>query len=140
MEQQAAIWARTIGEADRRRVELEGKIQGRIEDAVATGLEKTLQAHGQRLADLEKKTALRFAGLVDKLGEFSKVAEQLGKQAEALARLQEGEKHLVRLQQTMQQNLEALAGAGSFDQAVQSLTAAIHLLTAHSGRRPGAAA
>jgi hypothetical protein len=36
-----------------------------------------------------------------------------------------------------------VADAGAFQQAVHSLTAAIHLLTAHSGsltRRPGAAA
>jgi len=69
-----------------------------------------------------------------------------------LGRLTEGEKHLTQLQAALNQNLAALAGAGAFEQAVHSLTAAIHLLTARvtpgaaatagprPGARPGAAA
>jgi hypothetical protein len=40
----------------------------------------------------------------------------------------------------MHQNLQALAASGAFDQAVHSLTAAIHLLTARAGAAalPGA--
>ena len=55
-------------------------------------------------------------------------------QAQVLGRLQEGEKQLIRLQEALNQNLTALAGAGSFEQAVQSLTAAVHLLTARAVR------
>ena len=63
-------------------------------------------------------------------------------QTEALVHLQEGETQLVRLQERLQQNLETLADAGTFQQAVHSLTAAIHLMTSQVGtqRRPGAAA
>jgi hypothetical protein len=71
-------------------------------------------------------------------------------QTEALNRLAENGSQLAKLQQLLQQNLGALAGAGSFDQAVSSLTAAIHLLTARAGNpalaiargtnRPGEAA
>jgi len=50
-----------------------------------------------------------------------------------LTRVQEGEKQLIRLQEVLSQNLAALAGAGAFEQAVNSLTAAIHLLTARAG-------
>src|SRR5205085_2405726 len=57
------------------------------------------------------------------------VAETLSRQADALANLQEGESQLVRLQESLHQNLTALTGAGTFEQAVQSLTAATHLLT-----------
>jgi hypothetical protein len=52
-----------------------------------------------------------------------------------LTKLQEGEGQLVRMQELLQQNLSALSSSGSFEQAVLSLTAAIHLMTT---RIPGA--
>ena len=58
-----------------------------------------------------------------------RVAEGVSAQAGALANLQNNEKHLLQLQAALHQNLNALAGAGAFEQAVHSLTAAIHLLT-----------
>jgi len=64
---------------------------------------------------------------------LAQVTERLSAQAETLARIQEGESQLIRLQESLQQNLATLAGTGSFEQAVQSLTAAIHLLTARTG-------
>jgi hypothetical protein len=70
---------------------------------------------------------------------LARVGEGVGAQAAVLARLQEGERALVQLQTAMHQNLQALAGSGSFDQAVHSLTAAIHLLTARAGALPEAA-
>jgi soluble cytochrome b562 len=82
-------------------------------------------------------------GIVDRLGTMaavireqqevtSKVAESLAAQAEAMARLQEGEKQLIQLQETMNRNLQTLAGAGAFEEAVHSLAAAVHLLTARA--------
>ena len=53
--------------------------------------------------------------------------------------MQEGEWGLAHLQGLLQQNLAALAGAGSFEQAVHTLTAAIHLLTARAAARAGEA-
>ena len=66
-----------------------------------------------------------------------------------LGQLQADEKQLVQMQELLNRNLDVLAGAGTFEQAVHSLTAAIHLMTLHAGnkhsdhlplRRPGAAA
>ena len=68
--------------------------------------------------------------LVDGIG---MVAENLSRQADAMGRLHDGETQLIRLQESLQQNLAALAGAGAFEEAVQSLTAAIHLLTTRVG-------
>ena len=68
------------------------------------------------------------------------MTERLTLQAQMLVQLQSGEAQLVRLQETLQQNLASLAGTGAFEQAVQSLTAAIHLLTARVGATPAPAA
>ena len=65
----------------------------------------------------------------DQQAALSRVADGVVAQASGLMRLQENEKHLLQLQAVLQQNLNALAGAGAFEQAVHSLSAAIHLLT-----------
>jgi len=61
------------------------------------------------------------------------VAEAVLGQAAVLAKLQEGETNLVHLQAVLHQNLAAIAGATDFEQAVHSLTAAVHMLTARAG-------
>jgi hypothetical protein len=61
------------------------------------------------------------------------VAERIGEQVEAMNRLQEGEGHLLRLHEALNQNLAAVTAAGTFEQALHSLTAAVHLLTARAG-------
>ena len=52
--------------------------------------------------------------------------------AATLAQLQENEGQLLRVQQLLQQNLAGLAAAGSFEEAIHSLNAAVHLLTARA--------
>ena len=64
-----------------------------------------------------------------------RVAESVAAQAAALGRLQQGENNCSSTcRRCLHQNLAALAGAGTFEQAVHSLTAAVHLLTARVGR------
>ena len=137
---QANLWAETLAQTDRKRTEVETKLQDRLQAAMTTALERTLDAHARRLAELEQHSVKHIAGLMGKMEELAKSAAG---HAETLRRLHEGEKQLLVLQQALQQNLQVLEGAGSFDQAVHSLTAAIHLLTSQAtsrAHRPGAAA
>lgn len=160
VQQQTDLWAKALEETDRRRTEAEQRQQERLTAALEEALQRTLHAHGQQVASLEKEALERSTGYLERLSSLTgavqetgdtqrlalvQVAESVNAQAAALARLQEGEKHLLHLQEALQQNLAALAGAGSFEQAVHSLTAAIHLLTARAapaptGPRPGKAA
>src|SRR5439155_2743347 len=164
--QQAAAWAKAQAASEERRLEADEQWQQRLAGAVESALERTLAAHSRRLAELEKQAADESSKLVEQLGGLAtvlrdtdrehqtalgRIADSMTAQVQALARLQEGEKQLVRLQEVLQQNLAALAGAGAFEEAVHNLTAAIHLLTARTagsptesagrlGTRPGAAA
>lgn len=141
VEKQAAVWAKALEEANRRQTALLDGLKGQLAEALETALERSLQAHARRLAELEKQAVGPATILVERLNAVSKTADTLATQAEMLAEVQRGGHQLVKLQQVMQQNLATLADAGSFQQAVHSLTAAIHLLTAQSSmRRPGAAA
>src|SRR5205807_5948850 len=85
---------------------------------------------------LEQLTTL--AGVIRDTGREQQAAllqlsGHLAAQTQALAQLQTEEKQLVRLQETLQQNLQALAGAGAFEQMLHGLNAAVHLLTAKLG-------
>jgi hypothetical protein len=164
VERQAAIWGRALAEAQRHWTEEGDRQQDRLATALEAALERTLTSHAERLAALEKQVTGQSTSLLQRLTEFAAavrdtgreqgtalahVAQSLAAQTQALAGLQDGEKHLLQLQQTLEQNLATLSGAGAFEQAVHSLTAAIHLLTARNGAatgsnrlgaRPGAAA
>jgi biopolymer transport protein ExbB/TolQ len=148
VERQAAIWAKSMEKADRLLAEGGARQQERLSAALETALERTLSNHHQRLADLEKQALQQSKSLFDSIAALAVVVRETGRQqqealtkitdkaatqADTLAKLQLGEAHLVRLQEKLQQNLAALAGSGAFEQAVQSLTAAIHLLTARTG-------
>lgn len=159
VERQAAVWSRSLAEVDKRRLEVEQGLQERLAAALGTAMRQTEEAHAKRLADVEKQSGSQAAALVEKVtalaavvrdanqgqqAALARVSEGLTAQTQAMAQLQGGERQLVRLQEALNENLSALAGAGAFEQAVHSLTAAIHLLTARAAppiaKRPGSAA
>lgn len=115
---------------------------------LVTGLESAvggaLAKHSQRLGDLESQMLARQEKMLGALNQVAEilqatsqshqkgvidVTQKLSQQTTALAQLQQTGAELTRLQETLAQNLNTLAGSGAFEEAVQSLTAAIHLLT-----------
>jgi hypothetical protein len=160
---QVELWARSMEQADQRRIEMDREHQLRLTRGLEEALQRSLELHDERLAALEKQSLDQGSGLLDRLATLTltvrdqqvalaRVAEALATQTAALSRLQEGETLLLNLQETLNRNLTTLTGAGAFEEAVHSLTAAVHLLTARSSappslgaagqpaRRPGAAA
>jgi biopolymer transport protein ExbB/TolQ len=140
VQRQAQIWA-----------EVNARQQQQLSSALEQALDRTLQAHTQRLAAAEKQAAEQGAHLLQQLGTLSRTIQQTGQeyqaslarvaeaiagQAAVLGQLQHDESNLIHLQAVLHQNLAALASASSFDQAVHSLTAAIHLLTAKTSAAP----
>jgi hypothetical protein len=155
VERQAEVWARSLGEAERHWAEAGAKQQERLAAALEAALQRSLDSHQQRLNELEQRALERYTVVLDHIGAvaqgvrdtgreqqtaLAQAAQGIAAQAEALARLQQNEGQLVRLQEALHRNLEALTGAGAFEQAVHSLTAAIHLLTARAGAVPAAGA
>jgi biopolymer transport protein ExbB/TolQ len=156
VERQTVLWAKTFQEADRQRVDSDQRQQERFRASLEAALEKTLDSHTRRLADLERQAIDQSGRLMEQLAKLAvtiqttsqqqqaalvQVSQRVTQQVEALAGLQEGDKQLRHLQEMLNQNLASLAGAGSFEQAIHSLTAAIHLMTARasSGTVPVAA-
>lgn len=144
VQRQAAIWSQALTHERRQSQEAEEQLQGRLASALETALDRTLAAHQRRLAALEQQTLERETVVVEKLEALAQaihqaglehqaalahVTERITAQTQALASLQEGEQQLLQLQDVLHRNLAALAGAGAFEEAVQSLTGAVHLLT-----------
>jgi hypothetical protein len=156
IEQQAQAWARSLAEVDRRQAENEARRNQQLAAALEAAMTRTLEAHARRLEEYEKRAVEDGSGVIEKLAAqaaavcnsgreqqaaLARVMQAISGHTQAVAAIREGEKELLQLQQTLNQNLSALAGAGTFEQAVHSLTAAIHLLTTRSGgqgSQPGA--
>ncbi len=148
VQRQADLWAQTFEKTHQHQTRVAEQQQAHVTQGLKSALETTLETHQRRLSALEKQALDQGAGLLERMTALansirdtgreqrdaqSKVAASLSGPLEALAKVQEGEKQLLRLQEVLNQNLSALAGAGAFEQAVNSLTAAIHLLTARAG-------
>ena len=166
VQRQTELWAQALAEVDLRRAEAEARMESRLGAALEAALERTTEAHARRVGALEQQAVQAGAGALEQVAAqaravceaareqqatMSRLVQSVAAHAQSLARLQEGEKQILQLQHTLGQNLTALAEAGTFEQAVHSLTAAIHLLTTRAnslpaleggraGPRPGVAA
>lgn len=147
VEQQVVLWSRAWQASEERHGAAEARQQERFTAALAAALDQTLETHERRLSELDEQGAERSSALLERLALLAKmvqdtglahqqtlgeIATRLAAALEALTQLQAGERQLVHLQEALERNLNLLAGAGAFEQAVHSLTAAIHLLTARS--------
>lgn len=155
VEHQAETWAKTLQTMHQRMMAVEKNQQEGFVQALEIAMQKTLASHENRLGALEKQVLERSSGLVKHMDELAgslreagreqqKALQQLGDkvvaQAGVFAQLQENEKHLFRLQELLNHNLRALAETGTFEQALLSLTAAMHLFTARAGSSTAASA
>jgi MotA/TolQ/ExbB proton channel family len=165
--QQAEIWADALAAAQRQWATAGQKHEQQLTAALEKAMDRTLAAHEARLTAMKEHFDKQSGALVGQLAGFADAVHNMGRehqqslsrvvnavaaQTDALARLQHDGKQLVQLQDLLHHNLAALHGSGDFEQAVQSLTAAIHLLTAKAasatagpspnrlGTKPGAAA
>lgn len=126
VKKQADVWAQSFAEVERQRQATDEASQQRFVAALETALVKTLETHGRRLSALEQHTVQLGAGLVEKLTECAKVlgesardqqaalipvARGLAAHTDALCRLQEGDQQLLELQEAVNRNMAALAGA-----------------------------
>jgi biopolymer transport protein ExbB/TolQ/Holliday junction resolvasome RuvABC endonuclease subunit len=154
IERQAAVWAKNLELVVGIGRESSSKQHQHLLSSLETALEATLTRHTKRLADVETQLVTRQQQMVGAVGQMAdvllktaaqnhdglrEVAKRMGDQTQALVRLQEGGAELSRLQEMLAQNLASLAGSGAFEQAVQSLTAAIHLMTTRVTSSPSPA-
>jgi hypothetical protein len=118
--QQIDLWSKALGREQERWSSIDGFRTNK--------LQQLLDVFQQRQTDHDE----RVQTTVDRLSELNALTTQL---AETLA----DDGRLVHLQARLTENLELLHRTQQFDQALHSLTAAIHLLTGHGPRIMGPA-
>lgn len=133
VQKQAEIWAQSLGKIEARHEGMLQQQQAQLSKAIEAALGKTLQGHADRISQIEQQMLQHTGKLFERM---QSMAVSLQALTATFHQIQKDEHQLVRLQTVMQQNLHTLAGGGAFEQAVHSLTAAIHMLTARHGLKP----
>jgi biopolymer transport protein ExbB/TolQ len=147
VQRQTTLWAEALAKTDQQWREADKRHEERFTAALETAIGRTLDLHTSRLTAVEKQVVERCSGIIERLTSFttvvqnagrehqvslSRLCQQVGEYIEAATRLAEEGKRLHNLQETLNQNLASLAETGTFEEALHSLTAAIHLLTARA--------
>jgi biopolymer transport protein ExbB/TolQ len=141
---QAEIWQASMEAANSRWVETSQKAGRQLEAALAAALAKSLPQHAAELAGAEKEIAEQNRrhwsqlqqALEQAAGSMSQQHSELSRQSEMLLKVVEATDQVGRLEQALNRNLQALAGARNFEETVVSLAAAIQLLSARLGQAP----
>lgn len=141
LRRQAEIWQESLGEFHRQAEERDRQRFEQTTAALAQMLERTAAAHQARLRALEaelhgqmQSLTPQFDRIAAGLGRLADMvdrqAERTAEQTRLLGGLVEGEKQILRLQETLHATLHSLADAATLERVLHSLTAAVHLLTA----------
>ena len=143
MQPLVSLWAASMEKAEQRWMQAAPQ-QEKLAAALQQGIETALTRFGQRIVETEKKLNERQQVVLDGLSKLAgtlketgsdhqmalaRLTDAIGLSVEMIAKTHTNEAHLLRLQETLSQNLALLANSATFEQAVESLTAAIHLLT-----------
>ena len=115
-----------------------------LQTALAGALDESLRVHAREVVaaqeqanDANRQDWQRVQhALIQNTETVADLQRAVVQKAEMLGRAVEATDQVVTLQQALNANLGALAGANNFEQTVISLAAAIHLLTARLGDLP----
>lgn len=147
LEKQVGMWSASMQKAEERWTQSSPQMAKALEQALDT----VLTRFGQRIVETEKKLIERQNAVLEGLTRLAATLKESGREHQmALARLTDAiglsveviskskadEKQLLRMQESLSQNLALLANSTTFEQAVESLTAAIHLLTTRVNPNP----
>jgi biopolymer transport protein ExbB/TolQ len=132
IERQAQLWQVSMEAAARRWAEMGDAAAASLTRA----LDESLKQHAQRLAANEETVAEQGRRQWEKIAQgqlqhvqsLAGVQNSLAQQAETMGRILQATGDVEQLQDVLNRNLAALAGAKNFEQTVLGLAAAIHLL------------
>ncbi|HVX60359.1 MAG TPA: MotA/TolQ/ExbB proton channel family protein [Pirellulales bacterium] len=141
VERQAEVWQQTIEASERRWSELGVNASKQVEQALSGALAQSIAAHAERLAASSEATTeqnrrnwSRLQQALADTAEKTKAQQaELTRQSEILLRVVEASGHVIKLEEALNGNLAALAGAQHFEETLLNLAGAIHLLNARLG-------
>ena len=133
---QADIWQQTIQAAHAQWEQVTTASRRQLEAGLSGALQKSVHEHAAQLsqsAEASQQTAERiWDRLLHALSENAQVMRaqqaEMAKQGDCMLQMARAAGDIVRLEDALNHNLQALAGARNFEATVMSLSAAIHLL------------
>lgn len=144
---QAELWQASIQASQQQGARIVEAAGQQLQKSVAAAMVDSLKAHALTLVAAEESAGERnrrhWQQVQQALAKYSEtlaaVQNALVEKAEVLGRAVHATEQVGRLEETLNRNLTALAGAKHFEQTVMSLAAAIQLLSARLGDAPAAA-
>lgn len=141
---QAELWQASIEAAAGRWTTMAEAAERKLQGALSVALAESLKDHARELGAAQLVAAEENRrhwdrvqqGLVQNTESMAAVQKNLVRQAETIGRAVEATGQIARLEEALNRNLAALAGSRNFEQTVNSLAAAIHLLNARLGHVP----
>jgi len=136
VKRQAVIWETSMEEAERRWTQMADSAGLQLRSAMGEALRESLQTHAVTLAEAAATTREQTAHEWKQVAEVQTTAgrslagiqDAMGQQAQVLQQAVVAMGELSHIEDALNRNLAALAGAGNFEQTVVSLAAAINLL------------
>lgn len=141
VQRQSELWQQSIDAAGARWAEMAASSGKQLEASLAAGLTQSLTAHAEKLAASAEATTEQnrrnWSRLQQTLADSTQVAKtqqtELARQGEILLRVVEATGHITRLEEQLNRNLAALAGAQHFEETLLNLAGTINLLNARLG-------
>jgi biopolymer transport protein ExbB/TolQ len=140
VERQAEVWQASIEASQERWSRLADDAGAQLQSA----LSESLKVHAREITAADqagRESSQRQWGelqqaLSQSVLSVTAAQEAMVRRVEVLSQAVEATSQIARLEETLNHNLAALAGAKNFEETVMSLAAAIHLLTARSADSP----
>ena len=144
---QAELWQASMDAAAGRWSRMAEAAGDQLEKAMSGALAENLRMHAEHLAAAEQTTAEQnrrqwekvYQAQTENVKALASLQGELAGQADVLARAVEASGEVARLQDALNRNLAALAGAKHFEKTVEGLAATIHLLNARLSESPAEA-
>ncbi len=141
VDRQADIWKSSLVATQRQWADALKATKATVEDDLRGTLGNSMAAHAEALVKSEQMANERATrhwermqkALTDNVQVLSAQRGEMAKQGEVMLRVLQATGDIVKLEQVLNQNLSALAGAKNFEDTVMSLAAAIHLLNSRLG-------
>jgi hypothetical protein len=145
VERQTQLWRTSLGDVEQQWRENWISSSEHFRSALTGSLEHSLEHYADRLAQVEQQATVaaerrweRWQQVLESNAQLLRDQQESGRQqAEILGRVVDAAGDVVRLEKTLNDNLQALSGARHFEEMMMSLTAAIQLLSTRAGAAAG---
>ena len=141
VQRQADLWQKSMDAAAARWNEMAASAGQQLETSLANALAQSLATHAEKLTASAEATAEQnrrnWSRLQQTVADGTQAIKaqqsELARQAEILLRVVEATGHITRLEEQLNRNLSALAGAQHFEETLLNLAGTVNLLNARLG-------